>query len=372
MKIDFIDLKRQQALIKPQIDANIAAVLAHGQYIMGPEIAELEARLAEFTGAKHCITLASGTDALLLALMAFDIKAGDEVITTPFTFISTAEVVSLLGAKPVFVDIEPETYNLDPNLLEAAITPKTKAIIPVSLYGQCANMQAINAIAAKYGIPVIEDAAQSFGATHHGIQSCNLSTIGCTSFFPSKPLGCYGDGGACFTNDDALAAKIKSIRIHGQTKRYYHEYIGVNARMDTLQAAIVLAKLDIFPDEILARQHVGEWYKAAFNNTDVITPFIRPENTTVYGQYTVRVKNRSEIMAALSEQDIPTAVHYPTPLHLQPAYAYLGLSKGSLPISEQMASEVMSLPMHPYLDKTEVEWVALALQKSMQQLTETL
>jgi UDP-2-acetamido-2-deoxy-ribo-hexuluronate aminotransferase len=358
MKIDFIDLKRQQALIKPQLDARIAAVLAHGQYIMGPEIAELEARLVEFTGAEHCISVSSGTDALLLALMALDVKTGDEVITTPFTFISTAEVISLLGAVPVFVDIELDTFNLDPALLEAAITPKTKAIIPVSLYGQCANFQAINAIALKHGIPVIEDAAQSFGATHHGASSCNLSTIGCTSFFPSKPLGCYGDGGACFTNDEKLAAKMKSLRIHGQTKRYYHEYIGVNARMDTLQAGIVLAKLDIFPDEIHARQNIGSWYEAALDAAEVITPLIRPGNTTVYGQYTIRVKNRAELMAALNEQGVPTAVHYPTPLHLQPAYAYLGQGQGSFPISEQLAQEVMSLPMHPYLEKAEVEWIA--------------
>lgn len=357
MKIEFIDLKKQQARIKPKIDKRIADVLAHGKYIMGPEIAELEAALCDFTGSKHCITVASGTDALLVALMALDIKAGDEVITTPFTFISTAEVISLLGATPVFIDIESDTFNMDPSLLDAAITPKTKAIIPVSLYGQCANMTAINAIAAKHNIPVIEDGAQSFGATHHEKKSCNLSTIGCTSFFPSKPLGCYGDGGACFTNDDQLAAKLKSLRVHGQTKRYHHEYVGVNARMDTLQAAITLPKLEIFPDEIKARQQVAAWYAECFKNADVITPCIRPENTSVFGQYTVRVKNRSEVMALLNEAGIPTAVHYPTPLHLQPAYAYLGLGQGSFPVSEQLASEVMSLPMHPYMERGEVESV---------------
>lgn len=358
MKIDFIDLKRQQARIKDTLDANMAKVLEHGQYIMGPEIGELESRLCEFTGAKHCITVASGTDALLLALMALDIKAGDEVITTPFTFISTGEVISLLGATPVFIDIESDTFNMDPSLIEAAITDKTKAIMPVSLYGQCANMTAINAIAAKYNLPVIEDAAQSLGATHHGKQSCNLSTIGCTSFFPSKPLGGYGDGGACFTNDDALAAKIKSLRVHGQTKRYYHEYIGINGRMDTLQAAIVLAKLDIFPDEIRARHQVGEWYFEVFMNSDIITPRIRPENTSVYGQYTVRVPNREEMIAGLKEQGIPTAVHYPRPLHLQPAYASMGLSEGAFPVSEQLANEVMSLPMHPYMERGEVSYIS--------------
>lgn len=361
MKINFIDLKRQQAQIKPQLDANIAKVLTHGQYIMGPEVAELEARLATFTGAKHCLTVASGTDALLLALMSLDIKAGDEIITTPFTFIATGEIISLLGAKPVFVDIEEDTFNIDPTLIEAAITDKTKAIIPVDLYGQCADLTAINAIAEKHTIPVIEDAAQSLGATHHGKQACNLSTIGCTSFFPSKPLGAYGDGGACFTNDDAIAEKIKALRVHGQTKRYYHEYIGINGRMDTLQAAIVLAKLDIFSDEIKARQQVAGWYAETFKECSVATPIIRPENTSVYGQYTVRVKNRAEVIATLKEQGIPTAVHYPMPLHLQPAFQYLYIKEGSLPVSEALAHEVMSLPMHPYLVEDEIASIAAVL-----------
>jgi UDP-2-acetamido-2-deoxy-ribo-hexuluronate aminotransferase len=356
--MQFIDLKRQQALIKPQLDANIAKVLEHGQYIMGPEIAELEQALAKFTGAKHCLSVANGTDALLLALMALDVQADDEIITTPFTFIATGEVIALLGAKPVFVDVEEDTYNIDPKLIEAAITDKTKAIIAVDLYGQPADYTAINAIAEKHGIPVIEDAAQSLGATQNGKQAGNLATIGCTSFFPSKPLGCYGDGGACFTNDDEIAEKIRSLRVHGQTKRYYHEYIGINARMDTLQAAIVLAKLDIFPDEIKARQQVASWYQDAFKGSDVITPIIRAENTSVYGQYTVRVKNREELIAALKEQGIPTAVHYPMPLHLQPAFKHLNIAEGSLPISEALSHEVLSLPMHPYLDANEVKTVA--------------
>ena len=244
MPIPFIDLKTQYQAVKPQIQARIDAVLEHGQYIMGPEVKELEDKLAAFTGAKHCITCASGTEALLMSLMALGIGPDDEIVTTPFTFVATAEVIVLLGAKPVFVDVEPDTGNIDASLIEAKITSKTKAIMPVSLYGQTADMDAINAIAAKRGnLPVIEDAAQSFGATYKGRQSCNLSTIGCTSFFPSKPLGCYGDGGAIFTNDDALAQAMREIRVHGQSQRYVHTRVGVGGRMDTLQCAIVLAKL---------------------------------------------------------------------------------------------------------------------------------
>ena len=362
MSIPFIDLKTQYQALKPQIQARIDAVLEHGQYIMGPEVKELEDKLAAFTGAKHCITVASGTEALLMSLMALDIKPGDEIITTPFTFVATAEVIVLLGAKPVFVDVEPDTGNIDASLIEAKITPKTKAIMPVSLYGQTADMDAINAIAAKHGnLPVIEDAAQSFGATYKGRQSCNLSTIGCTSFFPSKPLGCYGDGGAIFTNDDALAQAMREIRVHGQSQRYVHTRVGVGGRMDTLQCAIVLAKLERFEWEVQQRKEIGQRYtdqilslraqtpslRAQRSNPsleDIQTTTIRPYRTSVYAQYTVMVPNREALQKRLAEAGIPTAVHYPVPLNEQPAYKHLCCPECT-PVAQQMAKQVMSLPM---------------------------
>jgi len=340
--VDFIDLKTQQARIRDRIDARIAAVLDHGQYIMGPEVSELEEKLAGHTGARHAIAVASGTDALLIAMMALGIGADDEVITTPFSFIATAETIVLLGAKPVFVDIDPKTYNLDPALLEAAITSKTKAIMPVSLYGQCADFDTINDIAGRHGIPVIEDGCQSFGATYKGRQSCNLSTIGCTSFFPSKPLGCYGDGGACFTSDDELAKAMREIRVHGQDRRYHHPRIGINGRMDTMQAAILLAKLEIFPEEVEARQRIGSRYSELLDGI-VTTPYIESFNTSVYAQYTVQVENREQVQARLKEAGIPTAVHYPVPLNRQPALA----CSERFSRSEHAAERVMSLPMHP-------------------------
>ncbi|MCW5589288.1 MAG: DegT/DnrJ/EryC1/StrS family aminotransferase [Legionellales bacterium] len=355
--MQFIDLKTQYQRIKHAIDKNIQDVIDSGNFIMGPEIKLLETQLAEFTGAKHAITCANGTDALQLALMAIDIKPGDEIITTPFTFIATCETIALLGAVPVMVDIEENTYNIDPSKIEAAITSKTKAIMPVSLYGQPANFTAINEIAAKYQLIVIEDAAQSFGATHHGKRSCNLSTIATTSFFPSKPLGCYGDGGACFTNDDAIALKLSQLRVHGQDRRYHHPLIGVNSRLDTLQAAILIAKLTIFADEIAKRQMVANAYNECLQGK-VVTPFIAPENTSVYAQYTIQVENRDNVINTLKEKNIPTAVHYPVPLHLQPAFAYLGLKPGTFPISEAAAKRVMSLPMHPYLEMAEIQEIA--------------
>lgn len=358
--MDFIDLKTQQARIRDQIDARIAAVLGHGQYIMGPEVAELEERLAAYTGARHAIAVASGTDALLIAMMALGIGRGDEVITTPFSFIATAETIVLLGAKPVFVDVDPKTYNLDPTLLEAAITSKTKAIMPVSLYGQCADFDLINGIAERYGIPVIEDGCQSFGATYKGRQSCNLSMIGCTSFFPSKPLGCYGDGGACFTSDDDLAKAMREIRVHGQDRRYHHPRIGINGRMDTMQAAILLAKLEIFPDEVEARQRIGSRYSELLDGI-VTTPYIEPFNTSVYAQYTVQVENREQVQARLKEAGIPTAVHYPVPLNRQPALA----CSESFSCSEFAADRVMSLPMHPYLETGQLQMVVDAMKEAI-------
>ncbi|MBS9423326.1 DegT/DnrJ/EryC1/StrS family aminotransferase [Photorhabdus caribbeanensis] len=344
--MQFTDLAAQQLKIKDKIDANIQKVLAHGKYILGPEVAELEDRLIEYTGAPYCITCANGTDALQIALMAIGIKPGDEVITPGFTYIATAETVALLGGVPVYVDVKPTTYNLDPALLEAAITPKTKAIIPVSLFGQCADFDEINAIAEKYHLTVIEDAAQSFGATYKGKRSCNLTTISCTSFFPSKPLGCYGDGGAIFTHDEELAKTIRQIARHGQDRRYHHIRIGVNSRLDTLQAAILLPKLEIFDEEMAMRQQVAENYNQALNNIGIMTtPYIEPHNLSAYAQYTLRVKNRDELQRRLKEQGIPTAVHYPIPLNKQPAVA----SNITLPIGDEIAQEVISLPMHPYL-----------------------
>jgi len=357
--IEFCDLKAQQALIKDKIDAGIQRVLAHGQYILGPEVAELEEKLAAFVGAKHCITCANGTDALQIAQMAVGVAHGDEVITPGFTYIATAETVAVLGAKPLYVDIDPRTYNLDPALLEAAITPKTRAIIPVSLYGQCADFDAINAIAAKHGIPVIEDAAQSFGASYKGRMSCNLSTIACTSFFPSKPLGCYGDGGAIFTNDDEFAKVIRQIARHGQDRRYHHIRVGVNSRLDTLQAAILLPKLEILAEEVQLRQQVAANYDRLFNEAGIdTTPYIEPHNVSAWAQYTVQVDRREKIQDQLKAAGIPTAVHYPIPLNKQPAVAD---TTATLPTGDSVAHRVMSLPMHPYLD-----------QASQQQITETL
>ena len=356
MTIPFIDLKTQYQALKPQIQARIDAVLEHGQYIMGPEVKELEDKLAAFTGAKHCISCASGTEALLMSLMALGIGPGDEIVTTPFTFVATAEVIVLLGAKPVFVDVEPDTGNINADLIEAAITPRTKAIMPVSLYGQTADMDAINAIAAKHGnLPVIEDAAQSFGATYKGRQSCNLSTIGCTSFFPSKPLGCYGDGGAIFTNDDALAQAMREIRVHGQSQRYVHTRLGVGGRMDTLQCAIVLAKFERFEWEVQQRMEIGKRYTKKIlslrgaNGPEAIQPLtIRPERTSVYAQYTVMVTNREELQKHLAEAGIPTAVHYPLPVNEQPAYKDL-CCPDCMPVAQQLAKRVMCIPMGPDL-----------------------
>lgn len=352
--MEFIDLKSQYQRLKAQIDANIQKVLDHGQYILGPEVAELEEKLVAYTGAKYCITVANGTDALQIAQMALGIGPGDEVITPGFTYIATAETVALLGAKPVYVDIDPRTYNLNPALLEAAITPRTKAIIPVSLYGQCADFDAINAIAVKHGIPVIEDAAQSFGATYKGRKSCNLSTIACASFFPSKPLGCYGDGGAIFTNDDELAKVMRQIARHGQDRRYHHIRVGVNSRLDTLQAAILLPKLAVLDQELASRQQVADTYNtllcgrglrprtAEGDIASIVTPHLEPHNTSAWAQYTIQVPEREVLQEKLKAAGIPTAVHYPIPLNKQPAVAD---SAALLPVGDAVAQKVISLPM---------------------------
>ena len=354
--IEFIDLKAQQARLKEKIDAGIQAVLTHGQYILGPEVKELEEKLAAYVGAKYCITCANGTDALQIAQMVFGIGPGDEVITPGFTYIATAETVAILGATPVYVDVNPKTYNLDVEKLEAAITPRTKAIIPVSLYGQCADFDAINAIAAKYNLPVIEDAAQSFGAIYKGRKSCNLSTVACTSFFPSKPLGCYGDGGAIFTNDEELAKVIRQVARHGQDRRYHHVRVGMNSRLDTLQAAILLPKLAILDDEMQARQRIAETYTKLLNGVGILTtPFIEAHNQSAWAQYTIQVEDRDQVQDKLKAQGVPTAVHYPIPLNKQPAVAD---DNAVLPVGDLVAERVVSLPMHPYL--TEEQQVIVA------------
>jgi UDP-2-acetamido-2-deoxy-ribo-hexuluronate aminotransferase len=360
--IDFIDLKAQQALIREQIDAGIARVLEHGQYILGPEVAELEERLAAFVGARFCITCANGTDALQIAQMALGIGPGDEVITPGFTYIATAETVALLGATPVYVDIDPATYTLDPAALEAAITPRTKAIIPVSLYGQCADFDVINAIAARHGIPVIEDAAQSFGALYKGKRSCNLTTIACTSFFPSKPLGCYGDGGAIFTNDEDLARVLRQIARHGQDRRYHHVRVGVNSRLDTLQAAILLPKLAIFPRELQQREQNAQRYARLLSEAGIAAPFVEDHNRSAWAQYTVQVEARDKVQDRLSAAGVPTAVHYPIPLNRQPAVKDDAVQ---LPVGDAVAQRVLSLPMHPYLDEAAQTLVVSSLAESL-------
>lgn len=358
--IPFIDLKSQYARIKDDVDARIAAVLEHGQYVMGPEVGEIEQQLADYVGVKHCIGASSGTDTLLIAMMACGVSAGDEVITTPFTFIATGEMIALIGAKPVFVDVDPKTYNIDPEQVEAAITPRTRAIMPVSLYGQCADMDAINQIADRHGLVVIEDAAQSFGATYKGRRSCGLSTIGSTSFFPSKPLGAYGDGGALFTNDDALAKLMREIRVHGQDRHYHHPRLGINGRLDSIQAAVLVSKLKIFPSELEARQRIAAAYDARLKEK-AVTPFVAPDNVSAYAQYTLLVENREAIQASLKEQGIPTAVHYPVPLNLQPVFEHLGQPAGTFPVAEDLARRVISLPMSPYLTDEQIERICGAV-----------
>ena len=350
--MQFIDLKTRHKLIGDKINARIQKVMDHGQFILGPEVRNLEQKLAEYVGVKHCVAVSSGTDSLLIALMTIGVGAGDEVITVPYTWISTAEVIALLGAKPVFVDIRTDTWNMDEAQLESAITDKTKAIMPVSIYGQCPDMDAINAIAEKYNLPVIEDAAQSFGSTYKDKKSCNLSTIGSTSFFPSKPLGCYGDGGALFTNDDELAEKFRWIRVHGQEHKHHHPILGINGRMDTMQAAILLEILEVFPDEVARRQEIGERYSSNLNNLiGIETPSIDEENTSVFAQYTILSNTRESIQNKLKGNDIPSVSYYSVPLHLQPVFENLGHKEREFPVAEKVANQCLSLPMSPYLSE---------------------
>ncbi|MCI4406746.1 MAG: DegT/DnrJ/EryC1/StrS family aminotransferase [Sulfuricurvum sp.] len=357
MNIDFANLQKHYLLYKEEIDTAVHAVMEKCNFIMGEEVIQLEEELANYAGVKHAITCSSGTDALQLSLMAIDIAPGDEVITTPFTFIATAEMIAHLGAIPVFVDIDEATYTIDPTKIEAAITPKTKAIIPVSLYGQCADMDAINAVAEKYHLIVIEDGAQSFGATYKGKKSCGLSEIGCTSFFPAKPLGCFGDGGAVFTDNDRLAEKIRSLRVHGQSKRYHHRYIGIGGRLDTIQAAVLLVKLRHYECDLSMRQTVAHHYDTVLSSKYPI-PFIAPEYTSAYAQYSIRVQNRDVVQEKLKSAGIPTAVHYPMPLHLQECFTYLGYRVGDFPVCERVSKEIMSLPMNPFLSNEEIAYIS--------------
>lgn len=390
--MQFIDLKTQYQKHKAEIDRRMAAVLEHGQFIMGPEIAELESALAAYVGTKHCLTVASGTASLEIALRALDIGPGDEVITVPFTWISSAEVIGLVGAKPVFVDIEPATYNVNVALIEQAITPRTKALMPISLFGQMPDYDAINAIAARHGLPVIEDAAQSFGATQRGPltrpadslspsggegraqgaarRSCGVTTIGSTSFFPAKPLGCYGDGGALFTNDGAMAEKMRAIRTHGGVKRHHHPLLGTNGRFDTLQAAVLLAKLPHFEWEVQARGRIGARYSQMLSPisslpSSIIAPAVMPGNTHVYAQYTIRVPNRDAVAEKLKAQGIPTAVYYPKCLHEQPVFAHCGYKWGDFPESEKASREVLSLPMHPFLSEADQDKIVEAVKAAI-------
>ncbi|MDL0088304.1 DegT/DnrJ/EryC1/StrS family aminotransferase [Campylobacter gastrosuis] len=357
MKIDFANLAYQHELYKDEIESAIIKVARKCNFIMGDEITQLEENLQKYLGVKHAIACSNGTDALLLALMALGIGSGDEVITTPFTFIATSEMIALVGAKPVFVDIDEKTYNIDADKIESAITSKTKAILPVSLYGQPADMDEISKIAKKHNLKVIVDGAQSFGSTFNGVKDLALGDIATTSFFPAKPLGCYGDGGAVFTNDDILAQKLKSLRIHGQSKRYHHQYIGIGGRLDTIQAAVLLVKLSHYEKDLSLRQSVATKYTKALNGKNLILPYVNSRTTSAWAQYSVRVKNRDEVQARLKDAGIPTAVHYPMPLHLQECFAYLGYKKGDFPISEIVSNEIMSLPMNPYVSDNEIGFI---------------
>lgn len=358
MEIDFGKLQYQYQLYKEEIDKSIQNVLSKSNYIMGEEIEALEASLETFTGSKYAVSCSSGTDALLLAMMALDIKAGDEIITTPFSFISTAETIACMGAVPVFVDIDERTFNIDPLKIEQKITSKTKAIIPVSLYGQPSDMTSIQKIADQHSLKVIVDGAQSFGSTYKGKTDSTLGDISATSFYPAKPLGCYGDGGAVFTNDEEIAHKMKYMRVHGQTARYYHKYIGMGGRLDTIQAAILNVKLKYFEQDLSRRQQAALNYTKALANKDLILPFIHPDTTSSWAQYSIRVKDRDGLQDQLRSKGVPTAVHYPLPLHLQECFKYLSYKNEDMPISEQASKEILCLPMNPYLDDKEIEYIA--------------
>jgi len=370
--IPFIDLHAQQSRIRPSVEERIKKVLDHGKYIMGPEVKELEQRLAEFVGVKHCVTCASGTDALLMPLMAYEIGPGDAVFTTPFTFISTAEVITLLGATPVFVDIDRQTYNIDAAKLRDAVKKVTaqerlnpKGIIPVDLFGQPADYEEIEHIAADFDLFVIEDAAQAFGAIYKNKHACSFGDVASTSFFPAKPFGCYGDGGAVFCDDDQMDERLRSIRVHGQgSDKYDNIRIGINGRFDTIQAAVLLAKLEIFEDEIQLRDQVAKRYSEKLAGS-VVTPMVKADRTSVWAQYSLLTENRDKLLEALKSSGIPTAIYYPKPLHLQEAYRSLGYRRGDFPVSEKIADQIFSIPMHPYLSEEDQDYIVEAIKGFM-------
>ena len=357
--IAFIDLASQQDRIRPVLESALHRVLHHGRYIQGPEIDALEQRLADYVGVEHCVGVSSGTDALLIALMALGIGPGDEIITTAFSFAATAEAVLLLGARPVYVDIDPVTFNIDANLIEEKINARTRAILPVGLYGQCPDFPVMRLIARQHGLALIEDAAQSFGATQDGMRSGSLGTIGATSFFPAKPLGAYGDAGACFTNDANLMTRLRELRDHGQSRRYHHVRLGINARMASIQAAVLLQKLTVFDDELVMRQRAAKCYQTLLEESasdmGMTLPVVAPGNTSSWAQYTVRIGHRDQIQAALLQRGVPTAVHYPSPIPMQPAMLD---SSGQYPVSARSARCVLSLPMHPYIDSATQQRIA--------------
>ncbi len=364
MHIDFANLNLQYKKYKNDIDSRVQKVLNKSKYILGEEVYELEKNLEKFTGSKYAITCSSGTDALLLAMMAMEIQPGDEIITTPFTWISTAETISLLKAKPVFVDIESDTFNIDVKLIEPAITKNTKIIMPVNLFGQPSDIDAIQAIADKHNLKVIIDGAQSFGSTYGNKKDSNLGDISITSFYPTKPLGCYGDGGAVFTNNDDYANRIKMLRVHGQDKRNYHKYIGIGGRLDTIQAAVLLAKILYLPQEILNRKKIAQRYSDSLKNT-LITPTIKPNRSSVWAQYTVRVNNRDALQSILKDNGIPTAIFYPLPLHIQECFKYLNYKKNDFFNSEKAAVEVMSLPMNPFMTNEQVDYIVSKIKENI-------
>lgn len=355
MSIPYLDLSVQYKKIQAQVEPRILKILSSGQYIMGPEVVECEKKLAEFVGCSTALTASNGTIALSMALMAVGVQPGDEVITTSFSFFATAEVISSLGAKPIFVDVDPVSYNIDPSQIEDKITPRTRAIMPVGIFGQPADMDEINSIAKKHGLFVIEDAAQSFGAIYKGKRSCNLSDIGCTSFFPAKPLGCAGDGGGVFTSNPDLAKKLDFIRNHGQTRRYYHEYIGVNGRLDPIQCVVLSEKIKTYQKDIEERQKIAQQYNTAFTKLGYKTPQLKDAHRqSVYAQYTLVVDQRDQFVKFLTEKGVPTSIHYPMGIHEQPIYKNLNVK---LPVTEHLSQRVVSLPLYPGMPQEHIEQV---------------
>jgi UDP-2-acetamido-2-deoxy-ribo-hexuluronate aminotransferase len=372
-RIDFIDLKTQQKKIRESVEKRIARVLDHGSYILGPEIKELEEVLSRFVGIKHCVSCGNGTDALLMALMAYDIRPGDAIFVPSFTFVATAEVVALAGATPVFVDVDDKTYNIDPASLERAILDfekkktglRARGIIPVDLFGQPADYDSISSIAKRRGLFILEDAAQGFGAVYRKKRTCAFGDIAATSFFPAKPLGCYGDGGAIFTNDDDVNEKLRSIRVHGQgIDKYDNVRIGINGRLDTIQAAVLLAKMELFEEELKSRERIAGRYSQSLKGS-VVTPYVRPDSTSCWAQYSVLTDNRESVLAKLKTKHVPTAVYYPKPLHLQDAFRNLGCKRGDYPVTERVADKIFSIPMHPYLDEQTQDYIVASIKASL-------